>query len=155
MAQEVGLLVTHKYSPLKTEPLWASLFGIEKVSRGDLNTYGKQRGGERKSCPCPSPIKKHWAKCWPSLSPENLLRLIFASMNSGGQVFRGELHVCFPRLCEPSHMKSPTCCYSSADSLHFHLPTLLRSWVASHASRVNTAKAIRQPRAKWFLLAIV
>lgn len=35
---------THKSGPLKTHRAhWVSLLGIEKVSRGDLNTCGRQR----------------------------------------------------------------------------------------------------------------
>lgn len=37
---------------------WGSLFGTEKVSRGDLDTHVKQRRGEREFCPCLGPMKK-------------------------------------------------------------------------------------------------
>lgn len=53
---------TLKSSPLKTNKLWVSVFGTEKVSKGDLESLWKWRWGEKKSCSCPNPIKRNTYK---------------------------------------------------------------------------------------------
>lgn len=98
-----------------------SLFGIEKVSRGDLNIHEKQRRGERKSCSCLSPIKTTGQSADPASIPEIPDRL----PNGVGWIHANRVHFAVGYMVTSlgciklNHMNHQHPILFSADNFHF------------------------------------
>lgn len=107
---------THKSSPLKTQPFWVSLFGIEKVSKGDLEYMWEAKMRRKEILFLSQAYKeKHWVSADLAYLPENPRRLISASrsMDSCGQVcFVVGYMVASLGCMKRSHVRPPTPYYS-------------------------------------------